>query len=434
MGNSTSSVQNNEIHNETLNKLKDILGGNSTTEMNVSTNDTQKYIDNIQNLLNTTSEAANIQQYNAVTGNTDNLTSSEPVTVTHAVFESTSDNNIHGGKVFETTSENVFTQTEYLVPAPLNDLVLNQSGGDLIQNKIQQLLFETEATEVGNVSNLIEQTGGDLIEKQIEQLLNMPETTETNIYTGGDVINNIDETIDNKTINNLRELLENTETPNFTEIKGGDTVQEVAQEINQNMKGGDIINNIENLLQETETINFSSVNLRGGSLENQDLFTSEQSGGKKRRSKKSKREKKKKLVNHITNIVSDEEEELESSDDDSDSENDKKPRNLEEVQKIAEKMKAVEESEQDGGEQLDSELVEILKSLKETNLNKTGGGKKNKKSSKKSSRKSSKRSSRSNSTGTYYIDDSDDSDGTEEYLTSTSSLNTSDINIKHYRN
>jgi hypothetical protein len=72
------------------------------------------------------------------------------------------------------------------------------------------------------------------------------------------------------------------------------------------------------------------------------------------------------------------------------------------------------------------------------NLSKYKGGKSSKKSSKKSKKSSKKQSRRSSETSnvshnTYNIDSDFDSGDSDEYLTSTSSMNTSDINIKHYR-
>ena len=104
-------------------------------------------------------------------------------------------------------------------------------------------------------------------------------------------------------------------------------------------------------------------------------------------------------------------------------------------------------TDQSGGDQLDTELKNILYELQSNNknLSKYKGGKSSKKSSKKSkksskkSKKSSKKQSRRTSEtsnvshNTYNIDSDFDSGDSEEYLTSTSSMNTSDINIKHYR-
>ena len=228
------------------------------------------------------------------------------------------------------------------------------------------------------------------------------------------------------------------------------------------MAGGQVdesVNNLRNLLVQSESnFNYQTVNLRGGQVESENLFTSENQP-------------------------------LEKEKEESENEN----------------LDVSGGSEQSGGEELSSELVEILKSLKKENKeNKSGGSRKgdsrrrdedevdvddvgeelnignredreeafqkfeddyerhvaksrkpkskrefleewekeqfggkrrtSKKSSKKSSRKSSRKSRRMSKDSDYDLDDDMDMDTNddEDYL-STSSLNTSDINIRHYR-
>ena len=96
------------------------------------------------------------------------------------------------------------------------------------------------------------------------------------------------------------------------------------------------------------------------------------------------------------------------------------------------------ESDQSGGENLDTELKVILKELQANNKSNYKGGKSSRKSSKKSNKSNkSKKQSRRETTeesamtnGTYDIDTDS---GDEDYLSSTSEMNTSDININHYR-
>ena len=115
-----------------------------------------------------------------------------------------------------------------------------------------------------------------------------------------------------------------------------------------------------------------------------------------------------------------------------------------EVEEVEEKPEQEEKednmTDQSGGDQLDTELKNILYELQANNknLSKYKGGKSSKKSSKKSKKSSKKQSRRGSDTSnvshnTYNIDSDFDSGDSEEYLTSTSSMNTSDINIKHYR-
>ena len=188
----------------------------------------------------------------------------------------------------------------------------------------------------------------------------------------------------NDTLNKLSNLLQDSES-NFT----------------GSANNTNIINKLSSLLESTETNDYA-VNFRGGNLDSENLFTSEdKKGGNDVKSEESEK--------HVKSEES-------------------------------EKHVKSEESEQSGGVELDSELKNILMTLKKENSNKNNNiisGGKTKKGSKKSKKsKSSRRSATSavesdNDDSDEYTDESGSS--TEEYLTSTSSLNTSDINVKHYR-
>jgi hypothetical protein len=94
------------------------------------------------------------------------------------------------------------------------------------------------------------------------------------------------------------------------------------------------------------------------------------------------------------------------------------------------------EEKMNGGEELDTELKNILMTLKKENASSKSsisGGKrrKSKKSSKKSSRRSDMSAVSDDEDETSMMNSDVDTDN-EDYL-STSSLNTSDINVKHYR-
>jgi hypothetical protein len=199
----------------------------------------------------------------------------------------------------------------------------------------------------------------------------------------------------NDTLSKLSNLLQDSES-NFT----------------GNASNDNIVNKLSSLLENTETNDYA-VNFRGGNLDSENLFTSEDiNGGKYVKSEES--------AVHVKSEES--------------------AAHVKSEESVA-NVKS-EESEQSGGVELDSELKNILMTLKKENANKNNNvisGGKTKKGSKKS--KKSKKSKSSRRTATSAVDsDNDDSDeytdsgsSTEEYLTSTSSLNTSDINVKHYR-
>lgn len=317
------------------------------------------------------------QWHDAVNGNTEQLQVSSPkAPVNHAVFETTSEN------------EN-FTVTENLKPAPVSTPIhenIKLTGGldlSLIYNKISNLIQDTEMD--GGLSDNI------LMNNHLSKIKELLQDSETEAQLGG-----------NSSFNNhfdkIKELLQETETNNLV---GGNNIVDINPMIN---KLRDL------LLQETEN---NVINFKGGNLNNENLFSE----------------------NKLT--------ESEKSEDDKDDKEDKeeeKKELSEEKEELSEEKEDQEnvKTDQSGGEELDTELKKILVELQSNKENKHVGGKSSRKGSKKSSKKSgskkqSRRSSEASeaSNNTYNISDSDESDG-EDYL-STSSMNTSDINIKHYR-
>jgi len=224
-------------------------------------------------------------------------------------------------------------------------------------------------------------SGGDLISfgaSLYNQLSSLLQDTE------GDADNFNGGIIESK-LNEIRSLLEETETNNLV---GGD--------LNNTQKLRDL------LLQDTETF----INFRGGALENEELFDHL----KKKHNKSESAPVKMEEVKEVSEVS--------------------------EVNEVPEVAKEEQQNtDQSGGSELDTELKGILKEL-QTNAKNYKGGKSSRKSSKKSkaSKKQSRRSTEESnmSNGTYDIDTEGGSDD-EDYLTSTSSMRTSDINIKHYR-
>ena len=312
------------------------------------------------------------QWHDAVNGNTDEIHVSSPrANVNHATFE--------------TTSDNVnFTETEELKPvAIINDVVSHPT--------------------------LVKKTDNDLLGGLYSKLSNLLQDTEVDSGVSDNVFIN-------SKLSHIRELLQDTEMPsqlggNFSNVNHLERIRELLQETEtNNLVGGfdnnnnlvsinPMINKIrELLLQETET---NVINFKGGALNNENLFSE---------NKLTESEKKEpvKVEKH----------------------------KLSEMHTESEKHENLN-TDQSGGEELDTELKNILVEL-QTNKNKHTGGKSSRKGSKKSSKKGgSKRQSRRSSeaseasNNTYNIGDSDDSD-IEDYL-STSSMNTPDIKVKHYR-
>jgi len=299
---------------------------------------------------------------NAVNGNTETL--SYAPNVNHAAFE--------------TTSEEEVTESEHLGAMPL----VNKQFDETVPMKSMDLSGEMPL-------NSKKLHGGNIL-SYLSSLLQDTEVEPSNLNGG---------LIESK-LNEIRSLLEDTETNNLV---GGE------------QKLRDL------LLQETETF----INLRGGALQNENLFSNlkkEHSEHKKEHSEHKKEHSEHKKTEVIPEEVEEEKEEEEEKED------------------VPEKVAEEEENtDQSGGEELDTELKGILKEL-QTNSKNYKGGKSSRKSSKKSkASKASKKQSRRSATeesnmsnGTYDIDTEGGSDD-EDYLTSTSSMRTSDINIKHYR-
>jgi hypothetical protein len=225
------------------------------------------------------------------------------------------------------------------------------------------------ASKANMTSNM---QGGFIFDK----LASLLQDTETNVFdmnSGNDV-----------KLNKIRSLLNDTETNDNVLVGGG----------SQSLR--------ELLLQDSE----SFLNFRGG---NHDKKTHHEKSEKLEEVKEDEEEKP-----EVSEVM----EEMKKDED-------------EDEEKEEKKEEETEKSNQSGGEELDTELKVILKELQTNNNHK--GGKSSRKSSKKSNK--SKKQSRRNSTesamtnGTYDIDTDDD----EDYLTSTTSMNTSDIDIKHYR-
>jgi hypothetical protein len=327
---------------------------------------------------------------NAVTGNTEEL--SVKPNVTHAAFE--------------TTSENLnFTNSEPMVSLPLKS----------------NSLMQGELSDTSEMQNYTESNTNQPYYKEYmqakQQYLNSKKTNEMTTQNGGFILDKLVSllqdseepvfTIDSK-LNQIRSLLQDSEFNNNNNLVGG-AVDENSQKLR------------ELLLQDTE----SFINFRGGdSTKNSKM--KEITEDEKEEDEKEEDEK-------------EEKEEDEKEEKEEDEKKEKKTEEKEEVKIVPLSENEEDETSQSGGEDLDTELKVILKELQMNNKNVHKGGKSSRKSSKKS--KKSKKNSRRTTTeeskmtnGTYDID-SDSSDGNEDdYLTSsTESMNTSDVNINHYR-
>jgi len=210
---------------------------------------------------------------------------------------------------------------------------------------------------------------------------------------------------------------------NDTLSKLSNLLQDSESNLTGSANNTNIVNKLSSLLESTETNDYA-VNFRGGNLDSENLFTSEDKHLKSEESEK-----------HLKSEES--EKHLKSE------ESEKNVKSEESATHVKSEESAThvksEESEQSGGVELDSELKNILMTLKKENAGKNKNvisGGKTKKSSKKSKKSKSSRRSVTSAVGSdsNNSDEYTDSDSsTEEYLTSTSSLNTSDINVKHYR-
>ena len=320
--------------------------------------------------------------------------------------------------------KNALSKLETILGGSDTETYLTNQNNEHLLNKFNKLMIDSEVnnkynavtgdTETLNnfiqpesaINHAVFETTSDEIPFTISENL-VPIVKPSHLMNGG---NNID------TLNKLSNLLQDTET-NFTGSASNDN----------------IVNKLSSLLENTET-NDIAMNFRGGNLDSENLFTSETINGGKhnKHSEHKKEESEKKKSEKKESDKESEKDNKESEKDDKESEKDEK-----------EEKEEKEESEQSGGVELDSELKNILMTLKKENAGKNKNvisGGKTKKGSKKSKKSKKSKSSRRSATSAVESD-SDNSDeysdqsgsSTEEYLTSTSSLNTSDINVKHYR-
>jgi hypothetical protein len=269
-----------------------------------------------------------------------------------------------------------------------NEHILNKFNKLMVDselnNKYNAVTGDTETLDnfiqpESTLNHAVFETTSDTLPFTISENL-VPVVRPAHIMSGGNNMN---------TLNKLSDLLQDTET-NFS----------------GSASNAHIVNKLSSLLETTETNDYA-VNFRGGNLNSENLFTSEDvKGGKHEESEK----------------------------------HDKHEKKEESEKKESEKN----ESEQSGGVELDSELKNILMTLKKENEGKNknvisgGKTKKGSKKSKKSKKSKSSKSSRRSATSAVGSNDSDEysnnsDSSSDNYLTSTSSLNTSDINVKHYR-
>ena len=440
MGNSNSNFSAGK-NKEMLDKLKNLLAeSESNPEIMAGCNDLFSKLKTLveESESNTGGRSmSNDFKVNAVSGDSENLPGPEIIAAEIDIVAV----GVPSRAAFETTEKK---PTE---PSMMNKM--DEMFGGSIMDGIKSLFGAANNTEYANESNEMN--------TEVNNLKQLLEETEENFMAGG--------AIDNITIQHFQNLLAVTEQ----NVMSGGAIDDVTVQHFQNllaeteqnvMSGGQVeesVNNLRNLLVQSESnFNYQSVNLRGGQVESENLFSSENQP-------------------------------------------------LEEEETENENLDVSGGSEQSGGEELSSELVEILKSLKKENKdkkeNKVGGSRKgdserkyedekiqeemesdfqgnttgkweefqdyynehvgksrkpkskhdvyreweaetqfggkrrtSKKSSRKSSRKSSKKSRRMSKDSDYDLDDDMDmdTDDDEDYL-STSSLNTSDINIRHYR-
>jgi hypothetical protein len=331
----------------------------------------------------------------AVNGNTEELNLRPKVT--HAAFESTSENM-------------PFTVSEKAVPAPVKNNYANLS-----ETSVMQQYNETNADKpyyneymqakqkyLNSKSLKNNMKGGFIFDK----LANLFNETEVNVF------DNNSNLIDTK-LNQIKSLLQDTETNNLV---GGDVSSQKLREL---------------LLQDTE----SFLNFRGGENKESEHEEANQNELKEEHKEPKKHEEQEEHEEHKESKEHKKQEHKKQEH----KKEEKEEKEEKEVEEISEQMQKTdeEESDQSGGENLDTELKVILKELQANNKNNHKGGKSSRKSSKKSnkSKKQSRRATTEESeatNGTYDID-TDSGDDNEDYLTSTSSMNTSDININHYK-
>jgi hypothetical protein len=288
--------------------------------------------------------------------------------------------------------QNALSKLETILGGSDTETYVANQNKEYLLNKFNKLMIDSEVnnkynavtgdTETLNnfiqseptINHAVFETTSDEIPFTISENL-VPIVKQSHLMSGGFNTND--------TLNKLSSLLQDSES-NFT----------------GSSNNANIVNRLSSLLESTET-NDNAINFRGGGLDSENLFTSEDVKG----------------GNH------------------------NESENKESENKVSENKESEnKESEQSGGVELDSELKNILMTLKKENAGKNknviSGGKTKKGGKKSKKSKSSRRSATSavesdNDDSDEYTDQSGSS--TEEYLTSTSSLNTSDINVKHYR-
>jgi hypothetical protein len=355
---------------------------------------------------------------NAVNGDTEELhLDPKP---THAAFEST---------------ENIFTQSEPVESKPVMNGGLSETSEmqnytesnanqpyykEYMQAKTQYLNSKNMNGGLSETSEMQNYNESNANQPYYKEYLDIKQKYLNAKMDGGYIFNKISsllqdtEVVDVPTVSNLsidsklnhiRSLLQDTETNQYSNNLVG----------NQQLK--------DLLLQDTETF----MNFRGGNSKKDKMKHIKETTEEKSEAKESEaHEEKEKSEAH---------EESEAKESEADEEKEKS-----EADEENEKSEADEETvtSQSGGEDLDTELKVILKELQMNNKNSHKGGKSSKKSSKKSkkskksSKKQSKRTTESEMTnGTYDVDSESGDD--KDYLTSTESMNTSDINIGHYR-
>jgi hypothetical protein len=293
------------------------------------------------------------------------------------------------------------SDTETFVTNQNNEHLLNRFNNLMmdseVNNKYNAVSGDTETLNnfiqpEPTLNHAVFETTSDALPFTISENL-VPVVKPAHLMHGG---NNMD------TLNKLSNLLQDTET-NFT----------------GSASNANIVNRLSSLLESTETNDYA-LNFRGGGLDSENLFTSEDvKGGKHEKSEESKK--------HGKHGKHEKEESEEKKEEESEEEKNK-----------------TEESAQSGGEKLDSELQNILMTLKKENAGKNksviSGGKTKKGGKKGKKSKSSRRTATSavesddseDETSAANTEDSESDSDSDEYL-STSSLNTSDINVKHYR-
>jgi hypothetical protein len=339
---------------------------------------------------------------------------------------------------FESTSENIFTQSE-----PLESKPLTMNGG-LSETSVMQNYTESNANQPyykeymkakTQYLNSKKMNGGlsetSVMENYTESNVNQPyykqymdikrKYLNTKNMNGGYIFNKISSllkdteemevprisnlSIDSK-LNQIRSLLQDSETnQNSNTLVGSQQLRDL-------------------LLQDTETF----MNFRGGNTKKEKMKhikeTTEEESETHEKKESEAHEKKESEAHEKEESEAKEKEESEAEEEKEESE--PEPEEKEES-----------DSAQSGGEELDTELKVILKELQINNKNSHKGGKSSRKSSKKSKKSSKKQSKRTTeesamTNGTYDVDSESDNDN--DYLTSsTESMNTSDINIGHYR-